>query len=288
MLVLVLSEMKLYKLVGTLDNNGWTYFPQSAFELAQSNGFTGTIEQWLTSLKGANGKSAYDIAVANGFTGTETQWLASLKGQDGKSAYASAVSSGYTGTEAQWTASLKGLTGSNGKSAYEIAVANGFIGTEADWIAKLNNIMTSDQLLALIDANSMSDAEVQLLVNSKLGNYLPLSGGKMTGAIIGTKEMSVTLNSGNNIDLTLGNVFIKTMTAAGALTISNPAAAGSVNSFILELTNGGTFAPTFWAGVKWANGTAPSFTVSGTDILGFYSYDNGKTWRGMMLSRDSR
>lgn len=29
------------------------------------------------------GKSAYDIAVANGFVGSEEEWLASLKGADG-------------------------------------------------------------------------------------------------------------------------------------------------------------------------------------------------------------
>ncbi len=32
---------------------------------------------------GADGDSAYEIAVANGFTGTEEEWLASLKGEDG-------------------------------------------------------------------------------------------------------------------------------------------------------------------------------------------------------------
>ena len=33
--------------------------------------------------KGAEGKSAYEVAVDNGFTGTEEQWLKSLKGKDG-------------------------------------------------------------------------------------------------------------------------------------------------------------------------------------------------------------
>lgn len=46
-----------------------------------------TYEQWLESIKGdkgATGKSAYEVAVANGFEGTEEEWLASLKGEDGK------------------------------------------------------------------------------------------------------------------------------------------------------------------------------------------------------------
>lgn len=33
--------------------------------------------------KGADGKSAYEVAVTNGYTGTQAQWLASLKGADG-------------------------------------------------------------------------------------------------------------------------------------------------------------------------------------------------------------
>ena len=122
---------------------------------------------------GATGKSAYEIAVENGFVGTEEDWLASLKGETGaagqngqdgkngvdgtnglngeagKSAYEIAVANGYTGTEEDWLASLKGATGArgatgakgakgdDGKSAYEIAVENGFEGTEEEWLASL-------------------------------------------------------------------------------------------------------------------------------------------------------
>lgn len=58
---------------------------KSAYELALENGFMGTEEEWLASIKGSNGingKSAYEIAVDNGFVGSEQEWLDSLKGQD--------------------------------------------------------------------------------------------------------------------------------------------------------------------------------------------------------------
>ena len=116
---------------------------KSAYEIAVENGFTGTEEEWLETLKGQNGeagKSAYEIAVENGFTGTEEQWLAALSGQNGatgKSAYEIAVENGFTGTEEQWLAALVGQNGATGKSAYELAVENGFKGTEEQWLASL-------------------------------------------------------------------------------------------------------------------------------------------------------
>lgn len=55
----------------------------SAYETAVENGFVGTEQEWLDSLKGL---SAYEIAVKNGFVGTEQDWLNSLKGNSGKDA----------------------------------------------------------------------------------------------------------------------------------------------------------------------------------------------------------
>ena len=164
------------------------------------------------------------------------------------------------------------VTGADGKSAYEIAVANGYTGTEEEWINKLQLVMSDQHILSII--------------TDKLGNYLPLSGGKMTGAITAIRETRNILTD-NNLDLATANVFIKTIVGATTLTLSNIAAAGSVNSFILELTNAGTNV-NFWAGVKWAGGTKPTLTTSGTDILGFYSHDGGATWRGILLSKDSK
>ena len=44
----------------------------------------GDVKLQIPALKGQDGDSAYQIAVANGFEGTEQEWLESLKGQDGK------------------------------------------------------------------------------------------------------------------------------------------------------------------------------------------------------------
>lgn len=89
---------------------------KSAYQLAIDNGYSGTLEQWLESLKGApgtpgengtNGKSAYQIWLDAGNTGNESDFLNSLNGTDGKSAYQLAIDNGYTGNVQQWLESLK-------------------------------------------------------------------------------------------------------------------------------------------------------------------------------------
>ena len=133
---------------------------KSAYQIATENGFIGTEEEWLESLKGidgkdgadgapgqdgidgqngadgqdgvngSDGKSAYEIAVANGFTGTEVEWLESLKGSDGKDGADGLP--GKDGVDGE-----PGADGTDGKSAYIIAVEHGFTGTETEWLASL-------------------------------------------------------------------------------------------------------------------------------------------------------
>lgn len=70
----------------------------------------------LTSCSGGSGKSAYELAVKQGFKGSEEEWLASLKG---KSAYELALEHGFRGTEEEWLASLSGENGRDGTSAVQ-------------------------------------------------------------------------------------------------------------------------------------------------------------------------
>lgn len=89
------------------------------------------------------------------------------------------------------------------------------------------------------------------------------------------------------IDLALGNYFTKSSVGTLTLTLTNQATTGSVSAFVLELANGASPAVTFTfnAGstVKWAAATAPTLTASGTDVLAFFTYDGGTTWRGFVL-----
>lgn len=60
----------------------------------------GAMAAFAGCSESSSGESAYEIAVRNGFTGTEEEWLESLKGSDLdiEDIYSSAVENGYTGT----------------------------------------------------------------------------------------------------------------------------------------------------------------------------------------------
>lgn len=103
--------------------------------------------------------------------------------------------------------------------------------------------------------------------------------------ITGLKETKVAM-AANNIDLSAGNYFTKTISTGTTLTVSNVPTTGTAASFILDLTNGGAGTITWWSGVKWAGGTAPTLTASGRDSLGFFTHDGGTTWTGLVLGKD--
>jgi hypothetical protein len=111
----------------------WNFIGEPEVRLLSAIPADGGAPPW----QGDPGLSAYDVAVVNGFVGTEEEWLNSLKGEDGDiglSAYEIAVVNGFVGTEEEW---LLSLTGPAGPSAYEVAVTNGFVGTEEEWLLSL-------------------------------------------------------------------------------------------------------------------------------------------------------
>jgi hypothetical protein len=142
-------------------------------------------------------------------------------------------------------------------------------------------------------------------VMTEVGDYLPLAGGTLSGAIVGADQIisapvlkdvgetcvaNATSGSTDTIDLTDGNVHNVTLTANCTFTFSNPPASGTSGSFTLFLNQDGTGSRTAtWPGsVKWAGGTAPTLTTtaSRTDILVFTTIDGGTIWYGAVSGQD--
>ena len=95
-----------------------------------------------------------------------------------------------------------------------------------------------------------------------------------------------SISGAQTIDMELGNVVTATITAATTFTFTNPPATGRAGGFVLVLTNGGAGVVTWPTSVKWAGGTAPTLTASGTDIISFISKDAGTLWYGIVSGKD--
>jgi len=118
-----------------------------------------------------------------------------------------------------------------------------------------------------------------------LDDYVLKAGSVMTGPLTGLREAAVNVLS-NDINLATGNLFYKTIVSETSCSVLNVPGSGQACTFLLELTNPGSQVINWFAGIKWADGLAPSLTLSGKDVLGFYTYDAGTTWVGMVLSKD--
>ena len=92
--------------------------------------------------------------------------------------------------------------------------------------------------------------------------------------------------TGNVINLANASMFTKTISGNTTFSLVNTPANEVLVTFMMELINAGSATLNFWPGVKWAGGTQPSLTAAGKDVLGFYSYDGGVTWVGLVIGKD--
>lgn len=112
---------------------------------------------------------------------------------------------------------------------------------------------------------------------------LNVGGKAVIGAALQEKRVAV---AASNLDMAAGNYFSKTISGTTTFTVSNVPTTGTAIGLILDLTNGGSATINWWSGVKWAAGTAPTLSAAGRDVLGFFTYDGGTTWTGLVLAKD--
>jgi len=89
------------------------------------------------------------------------------------------------------------------------------------------------------------------------------------------------------IDLSIASVFTKTIIENTTFSVVDTEASGIVDSFVLELTNAGSYTISWPSGVIWDGGIAPTLST-GVDIIGFYTFDNGASWRGVLIGTDMK
>lgn len=122
----------------------------SAYEVALKEGFQGSLEQWLNSLKGEKGDDGAGFSIVDEF---ETMAELLAKYPIGEIGYGYLIGTEiegknlviwdiknnnyrdcgkFTGKDGE-----DGLDGKNGKSAYEVALEEGFVGSEDVWLKTL-------------------------------------------------------------------------------------------------------------------------------------------------------
>jgi hypothetical protein len=95
--------------------------------------------------------------------------------------------------------------------------------------------------------------------------------------INGTYAQTVVAIPALNIDCSAGNYFTKTVASAVTFTVSNVPASRAYG-FTLEITHT-SGAITWFSGVEWPNGTAPTLTTGKTHVFCFVTDDGGTRWR---------
>lgn len=125
-----------------------------------------------------------------------------------------------------------------------------------------------------------------------MGNYATLDGSETltnktltapesTGAIYdnGSVRGNIVAMGALDIDCSAGNYFTKTISGNSTFTVSNVPSSRAF-AFTLELTHtSGTV--TWFSGVQWPGGVAPSLTTGKTHLFTFVTDDGGTRWRGV-------
>ena len=141
------------------------------------------------------------------------------------------------------------------------------VGADLDtWGGVLNT--TTDAIDADLHTLSVSDAA-----------KFPTSGATALGGSLKEAYNAVTVSGGHAaIDLSLANYVGFTVPGTTTdITTSNPPTTGKAFGLFLKIINGGS--ATFnLAGLGTIHGTAPTFTLSGTDLVMLLTIDAGANW----------
>lgn len=170
----------------------------------------------------------------------------------------------------------------------------------SDNLASLESASTARTNLGLSDVDNTADLDkpistsMQAALNGKqaAGSYATLAGVESlsnktlsapisTGAIYdnGSVRGNIVAVAALDINCSAGNYFTKTINDASTFTVSN-VPASRVYAFTLELTHTSGVV-TWFSGVQWPGGTAPTLTTGKTHLFTFVTDDGGARWRGV-------
>jgi hypothetical protein len=198
-------------------------------------------------------------------------------------------------TDPQYAVSIAPSTAATANTTYTLPSADGTNGqllktngsgalswtSPVDISGKLDSSTAASTYAPL--ASPTFTGTVTIPAGASISGYAPTATPTFTGQpyINGSYRANITAVAALNIDCSLGNFFTKTINGASTFTVSNVPASRSY-AFTLELTHtSGTI--TWFSGVVWPGGTAPTLTTGKVHLFMFFTDDGGTTWRASSL-----
>ena len=187
---------------------------ESAYEIWLSEGNSGTVQQFLESLKGDKGDdglSAFQVWKELGNSETEEDFINSLigdKGDEGKSAYQIWLDAGNTGTEEEFLASLKGSDGGDGASAKQSLIKTTSEAAGDNCVTGGIKIETGMDSNAdgVLDDDEVNTSQTKYLCNGSDGADGADGEDGVNGSGSGVSSLDGTIPS-NVVHLTSGNTY---------------------------------------------------------------------------------
>jgi len=176
-------------------------------------------------------------------------------------------------------------TGSYANSAFTFANSAGSYANSA--FSKANSAYAQANT-ALANTAGVTAVGTIIVLGSLQSSGIYAASNIQSNVYTTTANINSTITGTYSVDVSLANYFKYTITGTTTFTFVNPPVTSNTVVFVLSLTNGGSFAITWPASVKWPSGTAPTLTATGTDILVFSTDDAGTNYRGVLSQKDSR
>lgn len=180
------------------------------------------------------------------------------------------------------TGTATGLSGTPNVTV-GIATASSFVGNLTGNATGLSG--TPNIIVGIATVNTELDVGVGGTVITALSSTGGVGLGTATPVskfdLFGSSTQNIVSVASSNVDCSLGNYFIDTVNGNKTYTVSG-IVTNRVYSFSLEVTHT-TGTITWFSGVEWPGGTAPTLTTGKTHLFMFVTDDGGSRWRGSSL-----
>ena len=145
----------------------------------------------------------------------------------------------------------------------------------------LATVATSGSYNNLTDKPTIPDFTGITISSGKLGvGVTPTTALDISGAI--SQNVVVTGAGSLNFNCSQGNYFTKTVQTNETYTVTN-VPSSRVYCMVIFLNMTGSYAITWWSGIKWPANTAPSLTSGKKHAVVLFTDDGGTTWNGSYI-----